>query len=328
MRIKSLLSLFFFFIVGTTSLFAQWDSNISQYWNMKNFYNPAFIGQRQAIEASLLHRRQWVGVTRAPNTSVVSLNMPLKFLDKQHGVGVLMTNDRVGLFSNTSFMGQYAFQLNFKKGKRLHLGLMGGMFNVNFDASKIEVIDNSNTPTDPSNPNNGNSSGGETALPQGEYSDKVPDAGIGAAWITPRYYVGVSVNHLWSPKFSISANSKSQISRTYYLVAGYNFSMFTPLLSIQPSLFYRTDEVFHQIDLTLRFEYKKIFNAGVSWRRDDGFIFLLGAKLKNIEAGYSYDLSSSAMRRVSSGSHEIFLKYSMPINKPKHKEPQKSIRLL
>lgn len=314
MKLKRLLLSILFLILASTAVQAQWDSNISQYWGMKNFYNPSFIGEKNVIEASLLHRRQWVGVKHAPVTSLVSLNMPLNFLGKRHGVGVIVNNDKIGLFSNTSFIGQYTYKFVFKGNKTLNIGLQGGMFNVDFDASKIVVVDD------------GAGSGETSILPSGG-GDKVVDGGLGVSWITPKYYVGFSVNHLWNPFFAIDENNKSFIARSYYFVGGYNISLADPL-ELQPSIFYRTDEVFHQVDLTARLEYNKLFNGGISWRKDDGFVFLLGIKIKNIEASYAYDLSTSAISKVSSGSHEVYIKYSMPLTKSKVRGTLKSIRLL
>lgn len=312
MRFKKLLLFFIFSILSFTAVHAQWDTNISQYWGMKNFYNPSFIGEKNVMEASLLHRRQWVGIKRAPVTSLVSLNMPLDLFGKRHGVGIIVNNDKVGLFSNTSFIGQYTYKFVFKGNRSLNIGLQGGMFNVDFDADKIVIP---NKPGfDPED------------IPSGS-GDKVIDGGMGISWITPKYYLGVSLNHLWNPSFSLDENNKSFIARTYYVVGGYNIKLGTPL-EFQPSVFYRTDAIFHQVDLTARMEYNKLFNGGISWRKDDGFVFLLGVKIKNIEASYAYDLSTSAISKVSSGSHEIFIKYSMPLTKSKERGTLKSIRLL
>lgn len=301
-------------ILSAVAVKAQWDSNISQYWNMKNFYNPSFVGETNNIEASLLHRRQWVGIERSPVTSVMSMNMPLNLFGKKHGVGVLMTNDKLGLFSNTNFMGQYTYKFVFKNNKTLNVGIQGGMFNVDFDASKIYIPDNS-------------AAHDTSDIPAGG-GDKVIDAGLGISWITSKYYVGFSASHLWEPRFSFDENTISYIARTYYFVGGYNINLGSSLFELQPSLFYRTDAIFHQVDVTARLEYKKFINGGISWRRDDGFIFSLGAKIRNIQAGYAYDLSTSAIGRVSHGSHEIFIKYSMPLEKSKPRGALKSIRIL
>jgi hypothetical protein len=75
--------------------------------------------------------------------------------------------------------------------------------------------------------------------------------------------------------------------------------------------------------------YNNLLNGGVTWRMDDGFVFSLGITFKNFDAGYAYDLSTSAIAKASSGSHELFLRYNMPMKFGKtDKNRHKSIRVL
>ena len=303
---------------------AQWDSNLSQYWNMKNFYNPSFIGQDNFIEASMLQRNQWVGIQNPPKTSILSLNMPLKFLGKEHGVGFIMLRDKAGLFKSTAFIGQYNYKMTVNKKYRLNLGIMGGKYNNDFDSNGIRIP----TP-EKDDDTEGNDNDTESSTPiVSTNNSKVIDGGIGASWIAPKYYLGFSVNHILAPKISFVEGSERRLKPTFYVVGQYNISTISSSVALYPSFFYRTNTNVHQLDLTMRAEYKKFLSGGISWRKDDGVVFNLGLKIKFIEASYAYDLSTSAMGKVSNGSHEIFLRYRMPINKPKHKEPLKSIRIL
>lgn len=302
-----------FFVFSSVAVYGQWDAQLSQYWRMKNYYNPSFIGQTDAIESSLLHRQQWVGLTNAPATSLISLNMPIQFLGKDHGVGVIVMNEKIGLFSNTSTLGQYTYKVKFKKGRYLNIGIQGGMMNIDFDASKIHIPD-----SDYHDKTDIPSAGG----------DKKIDAGIGISWITPNYYIGVSASHLWEPSFELDDNTSTYIPRGYYIMAGYNIKLNNPLIELQPSALFKSDAIAHQLDVTAKVEYNKMFSGGISWRKDDGFVFLLGARIRNIEAGYSYDLSTSEIAKVSNGSHELFLRYSIPLEKKKDRSVGKSIRIL
>lgn len=302
-----------FFVFSSVAVYGQWDAQLSQYWRMKNYYNPSFIGQTDAIESSLLHRQQWVGLTNAPATSLISLNMPIQFLGKDHGVGVIVMNEKIGLFSNTSTLGQYTYKVKFKKGRYLNIGIQGGMMNIDFDASKIHIPD-----SDYHDKTDIPSAGG----------DKKIDAGIGISWITPNYYIGVSASHLWEPSFELDDNTSTYIPRGYYIMAGYNIKLNNPLIELQPSALFKSDAIAHQLDVTAKVEYNKMFFGGISWRKDDGFVFLLGARIRNIEAGYSYDLSTSEIAKVSNGSHELFLRYSIPLEKKKDRSVGKSIRIL
>lgn len=317
MKLNYIILTFFFLFIGYGAAYGQWDAQLSQYWRMKNYYNPSFIGQNKAVENSLLHRQQWVGLTNAPSTSLISLNMPLDFLGKEHGVGVIVVNEKVGAFSNTSTMGQYAYKLKFKNNKVLNIGLQAGFMNINFDAGEIHIPDSEyHTPKD-----------GDSALPTTGGEKKI-DMGFGVSWVTPDYYVGISVLHLLEPSFGLTDNKSSYVARGYYLMGGYNIKLDNPLIELQPSALIKSDAVVYQLDVTAKIEYNRMFSGGISWRKDDGFVFLLGAKIKNIEAGYSYDLSTSEIAKVSNGSHELFLKYSIPLEKKKNRSVEKSIRIL
>ena len=302
-----------FFVFGFNAVYGQWDPQLSQYWRMKNYYNPAFIAETNNIESSLLHRRQWEGFDRSPISSIVSVNMPVKFLGKDHGVGVIFTNEKFGLFSNTYMMGQYMYKFKFKNNKCLHVGLQAGILNIDFDASQIHI-------------------------PNSEYHDqndkpmgnggKTVDGGLGVAWVAPEYYAGFSVSHLWEPKFDVAEDRSAFVGRTYYLMGGYNIKLNNPLIELQPSAFFKSDAVVWQLDLTAKVEYNRMFNGGISWRKGEGFVFLLGVKIRNIDAGYSYDLNSGSALSASNGSHELFIRYSIPLTKKREPGPSKSIRIL
>ncbi|WP_029904154.1 type IX secretion system membrane protein PorP/SprF [Prevotella sp. 10(H)] len=315
MRFKYIILSIIFFLSGILTVYGQWDAQISQYWRLKNFYNPAFIGETGNIESSLLHRRQWVGITNAPVTSIISINMPISFFGKEHGIGAIVTNEKAGLFTNTYMMGQYTYKFKFKNNKYLHIGLQGGLLNVDFDAAQIHI------------PNSDYHDDNDPAKPTAAGS-KIIDAGLGIAWITPNYYVGFSTNHLWEPTFDLNDNSSAFVGRTYYLMGGYNIKLNNPLLELQPSAFFKSDAVTYQFDITARIEYNKLFNGGLSWRKDEGFVFLLGVKIRNIDAGYSYDLLTSDVSKVSHGSHELFIRYSIPLHKKREVKATKSIRIL
>lgn len=315
MKLKHIILFILFLTFGFESAFGQWDAQVSQYWRMKNFYNPSFIGETNNLESALLHRRQWVGITNAPVTSIVSMNMPVNFFGKEHGIGAIITTEKIGLYSNTYMLGQYAYKFKFKNGKYLHVGLQGGLLNVDFDAAGIRFPDSPAYDKD------------DPAIPVAG-GDKVIDAGLGAAWIAPNYYIGFSVNHLWEPTFEMNDTHQAYIARTYYLMGGYNIKLNNPLIELQPSAFFKSDAVAYQLDVTAKMEYNKMFNGGISWRKDEGFVFLLGVKIRNIDAGYSYDLSTSEISKVSHGSHELFLRYSVTLNTKKKIAASKSIRIL
>lgn len=290
---------------------AQWDAQISQYWKVKTFFNPAFAAEKDSIQATLLHRQQWVGVDNAPKTFIVSADMPVNFLGRKHGVGILAMSESIGLFKNTSVGAQYVYKKRWKKNI-LNVGVQLGFTSIGFDASKIDKADQEDIEDI-----------GATD------QTKVFDGNIGVAWVAPNYYIGISSTHITQPSFDVGEDISTYIARTYYFTAGYNLRLGKSLYELQPSVLVKADNTVVQYDATARLVYNKMFNGGVSWRKDDGFVFLLGINIFGIDAGYAYDLSTSDIAVKSKGSHEFFVRYALPIKLSKNGQTShKSVRIL
>lgn len=290
---------------------AQWDAQVSQYWKVKTFFNPAFGAEKDSIQATLLHRQQWVGVDNAPKTFIVSADMPVNFMGRKHGVGILAMSESIGLFKNTSIGAQYVYKKRLKKNI-LNVGVQLGFTSIGFDASQIDKA-------------------GQEDIEDIGATDqtKVFDGNIGIAWVAPKYYIGISSTHITQPNFDIGDDITTYIARAYYFTAGYNMRLGKSSYELQPSVLIKADNTVVQYDATARLVYKRMFNGGVSWRKDDGWVFLLGINIFGIDAGYAYDLSTSEITVKSKGSHEFFVRYAMPIKLSKSGQTShKSIRIL
>lgn len=290
---------------------AQWDAQVSQYWKVKTFFNPAFGAEKDSIQATLLHRQQWVGVDNAPKTFIVSADMPVNFMGRKHGVGILAMSESIGLFKNTSIGAQYVYKKRWKKNI-LNVGVQLGFTSIGFDASQIDKA-------------------GQEDIEDIGATDqtKVFDGNIGIAWVAPKYYIGLSSTHITQPNFDIGDDITTYIARAYYFTAGYNMRLGKSSYELQPSVLIKADNTVVQYDATARLVYKRMFNGGVSWRKDDGWVFLLGINIFGIDAGYAYDLSTSEISVKSKGSHEFFVRYAMPIKLSKSGQTShKSIRIL
>lgn len=314
------LAFFIIFFSCVRIAFSQWDAQLSQYWAVKTYYNPSFAGETDVIENTAFYRNQWAGLKNAPKTSMVLVHMPLDFFGKKHGVGVYAFNDKAGSFSNRVSSLQYTYKFLFRKGRSLNVGIQGIYGKVDFDASRIH-LPGSKLPLG----NDGKVFISDSTQVKGS---KTFDMGLGVSWITPDYWVGFSVTHLWEPEFDVDNNSSALMKRAFYLVGGYNIRLRNPLFVIKPSMFIKSETGITLFGVTGRAEYARLLSAGAGWRKGDGFSFMLGVRIRNFEVGYNYDLLSSALSKVSKGSHEAFLKYRIPIEKKKVTGRQKSIRLL
>jgi len=338
-------------LIASSSLKAQFDTQLSNYWATISYFNPAYAGQSGNLEATLMSRIQWVGVTNAPRTTILTANLPYQLLGRVHGFGAMMYNDRSGLFSTTAYYGQYAWKKKMLKGE-FSIGIQGGSIAESFDGTKVQLTD----PNDPNDPS-GDSyhSATDEAIPTTLVSGRSIDGSIGIFFTKAKekWFAGLSVNHVLKPTINLDDSHTYEIPRSYYFVAGYNIPLNNPLLELRPTVLLRTVEMSSlylspdsltevvkantlrallqnsQVDASLRIVYDKKFWGGLTWRYGDAVVLMLGGTFKSIEAGYAYDFPISQIVKVSTGSHELFLRYNMELNlKKKGKYKHKSVRIL
>ncbi len=295
---------------------AQLDVQISQYWAIPTYYNPAASGLGEKINVTALSRLQWIGVDNAPSTFFVTADMPVEFFGKNHGVGVVVNNDKAGLFSNTSLGLQYAYKLKLWEGE-LSLGLRLGIISQSFDGSKVDI---------PETPDHNPS---DEEIPQTNVSGMGVDAGFGAFYRHKYFDVSLSTTHLTAPSIELDEKSIVKIPRVFYLTVGSNIMLKNPLFEVYPSVMLKTTMQFTQFDASMRLRYNKMFWTGLSYRVNDAVVVMIGGEFKSIRVGYAYDIGTSALAKVSGGSHEVFASYAFEIKKSKKlKNKHKSIRIL
>ncbi len=101
------------------------------------------------------------------------------------------------------------------------------------------------------------------------------------------------------------------------------------LFEVIPSVLVRSDFTFTNFEITGRVRYNKLFSAGIGYRHNDALSLMLGAEIKGVFIGYSYDYALSDIAKASSGSHEIFAGYSLKLDfSEKNRNKHKSIRIM
>ena len=312
------LSLFIVCLFCVSVLKAQFDAQFSQYWAIENYYNPAKAGTEQnKANLTALYRLQWMGMPGSPKTTFVTGEAGVDLFGRTHGFGGSFFNEKIGLFSVSTFSAQYAYKLKFFNGI-LSLGLEAGVFDLSFDGSSLY------SPT-----GGGFHSSSDNGIPEMEVEGSKLNVNFGIRYSTENYYVGASSTKLTEPIFDFNELFSTYIGRVYYLTAGGNIPLSNPLYQFQPSFLVKSDFLATQIDVTTRVLYNEFLWAGLSYRWKEALIFSIGANFQNIKAGYSYDYSMSDIVKATSGSHEISLSYTMDLNFSKNnKHRYKSIRVL
>ncbi|MDE6359376.1 MAG: type IX secretion system membrane protein PorP/SprF, partial [Duncaniella sp.] len=187
----------------------------------------------------------------------------------------------------------------------------------------------------------------DDAIPSTDVAGNALDLGLGLFYIHRRFKAGLSLLHANNPTVTFTSENgtgsgstggttgetakKYQFTakRTLYFTAEGNIPIKNTLFEVIPSLLVRSDFTFTDVAVTGRVRYNKLFSAGLGYRYDDAISIMLGAELKGIFIGYSYDYHISDISRASSGSHEIFAGYNLKLDfSEKNRNKHKSIRIM
>lgn len=295
---------------------AQYDVRLSQYFQAKPYYNPASVGATEDLNILALARMEWVGIKGAPLSFFAMADMPLTLGKTQHGVGIVLLTESIGLFQNTHVGLQYAYKQKLFGGT-ISGGFQIGLVNQSFDGSKVEMVESEyHQQTD-------------EAIPTSQVSGMGFDMNFGLFYTHKKFYAGIGMAHLIEPELQLGENAYSYIGRTYNFMGGYNIQLPNPLFELQPSVFLLTDLQSFHTDITARLEYNKMFNGGVSYRINESVGILFGVKIGRFQAGYAYDFPITALGQATSGSHELCVRYSLKLKKTKTgKNRHKSVRIL
>lgn len=255
--------------------------------------NPAYAGSREALTANLTWRQQWAGFEGAPQTQVLSLHSPLP--GKKLALGLLLTNDRIGVARETAVMTNYAYRIPLGDG-RLAFGLGAGIRLQNCQWTAVRTTDPDDMQFLADSPNRTR-----------------PDFSAGLYWADRRYFVGLSMPTL--PRTIAAADS---LGKRAGMLQG-SQPMFTagtllgagPDFKLKPSFLLRkASGAPVQGDLSLNVIWRDRLWAGASWRSGDAASILLEVlPTPQLRIGYSYDMGLNAMAAQHRGSHEFMLQY-------------------
>lgn len=312
---------------GGRKAMAQNDPQFVQYWAVPTFYNPAYLGQKEFVRIRLGANLQWLGIKRAPQSYIVTADMPVKLGKKQRmGVGVTGMMESIGLYGNTWVSAQASYQFRVLKGV-LSVGIQPAYYNTKFKGSEVYIPegDDYHQPDD-------------EALPKEDVAGQAFDLSAGISYTHKYFSVGISALHILEPKIELSEDNASDtettqfsatVPRQMYFMADGNIPIKNSLFSLQPSLLVRTDFSNFSAEVTLRSTFKQFISFGLRYRWKDALSAMIGAEFKNFFLGYAYSYPLSPLNRASSGSHEIVAGYMVKLNfGDKNKNKHRSIRIM
>jgi type IX secretion system PorP/SprF family membrane protein len=256
--------------------------------------NPAYAGNRGALNIATFFRKQWVGVNGSPTTMSLAVDAP--FIDNKLGLGLIVSNDKIGVTKETHIGTNYSYKIKIREGI-LSMGLGAGIVTTNTAWSDLTVVDEE-----------------DSYLLFDSRVFVVPDFSFGLYYTYKNYFAGFSVPRLLGYSFDFDKN-KYAINFTpadynYLLNTGYVFSLgaktrFFPstLITYSPG-----EEVLYDINAHINFLDR--FWTGLSYRSGRSVAALFQFAVNNqFRIAYTYDFDFNKLSRYSNGSHEIMLRY-------------------
>ncbi|WP_172920080.1 PorP/SprF family type IX secretion system membrane protein, partial [Capnocytophaga canis] len=130
-------------LLFATMVFAQQESQYTQYMYNTMMFNPGYTGSRGVDSFFGIFRAQWIGLDGAPRSGGISYHAPQERL-RNVGLGYSLFYDAIGPQTNTSFMLDFSYTLNFDNSK-LAFGLKGTAEIFSLDYNKLRLYDPSDT---------------------------------------------------------------------------------------------------------------------------------------------------------------------------------------
>jgi len=315
---KKIFSFLYLVIIVKLAAFSQQDPQFTNNMFYKLGVNPGFAGAGGTISGIILNRYQWDGFEGAPKTLIFSAEAAINAFGSPGGIGLNIVSDELGFEKNTQINANYAYSKTLGIGK-LGIGLSFGLYNKSINGEWEVPEDNLGIYTQPSS---------DPAIPQGEVSQMALDAGLGLYLSSNQYFLGASVTHINQAAIKFSDLASTYLVRHYYLMGGYNIKLSDPLFELRPSFLFKSDLASWQLDLNANIVFNERFWGGITYRVQDAVALLLGMEMENgLRFGYSFDLTTSALARYGYGSHEIFVSYSLDLERNRNQK-YKSIRFL
>ena len=284
---------------------AQQVPQFSQNMFNKLANNPGSAGSGQAICATVLHRSQWMGFDGAPTTLNLSVDAPIPSM--HGGVGINIMSDAIGEYSNLGLQLSYAYRTELGNGQ-LGIGGSFGMFQSGLNGTLL-------------NP----SQSGDGSIPDGEVSGSAIDFGGGIYYNTQDVYLGLSTLHITEPSIEKDDGSVINLSRHYFLLAGFYHEL-NPLLSLNPSIYLKSDGTTSQLDINTNILYNNRIWGGVSYRLDEGIVLLTGMNInEDLKFGLAYDV---VLNKIKNNSIEFMLGYCFKVDYDRPVKSYKNPRYL
>jgi type IX secretion system PorP/SprF family membrane protein len=311
------------FLAFMQTIVAQQRPQYTQYILNNYILNPALSGIENYTDVKISSRDQWVGLNGAPRTMYLTAHTPIGKKDYKtsaisfqvpgqnprgrsywenytasephHGAGLSVLNDVTGLYRRFSANISYAYHIGLSPRTNMSAGFAGGIMKISRDVSKSTF--GNNDPADPA---------------QGSVADiyKIrPDLSAGIWVYSADYFLGLSAQQIIPQKVSFVDDTLGfKIVPHVFATAGYRFLIDDDVNALSSVMIKYVSPLDPQFDINMKLQYRDLLWVGGSYRFKDGYAGMLGLNIGNaFNIGYAYDYTTSKLRTLSRGTHEIII---------------------
>ena len=312
------------------------EVQFSQYYNLIQYQNPAFVGTSYALRGALHSRLQWPALESRYFSTVAAVDYNLGKYNSGFG-GMLIMDDQ-GASAIKSYRGvfQYAYLLKLSPNLHLRSGLSLGFARRILSNAALYYPDQF--------VGNGFSQNPET----GSFVKNYVDVGTGMLLYANQFWLGFSASQLNNPNQSL-IKGMDKLPARVDIIAGYKIILKSnatmryldsedeDVWALYPTILYKMQGKADQLDIGIYSIYG-IFKTGLWYRglpiknyeqnliNNEAIVALAGVKLSNFSVHYSYDFIISKLNPIAKGAHEINLTWYYPkIKNAKSKVKYKSL---
>jgi type IX secretion system PorP/SprF family membrane protein len=281
----------FFVLTGISIANAQQKAMFSQYMFNGLVINPAYSAMDDALNINAAARHQWVGFKGAPNTQSFTVHSPIK--ESNSSAGLILMRDQIGeVINENSAFGTYAQKVQVGDYTYIAAGVNAGISKY---SGQYSMSGSESSATDPVFTDHNSLRG---------------NFGLGVMIFSDKFYAGISSPFFYYRDLG-EASSTFTAHKPHYLLQGGVLFNLNDDVKFKPNVLVKyVNGSPVQIDLNANFLLKETLWIGGSLRTMDSFDVLAEMQVTpNMQVGYSYDFTTTALSQVERGSHEIVLSF-------------------
>ncbi|MEI6488647.1 MAG: PorP/SprF family type IX secretion system membrane protein [Bacteroidota bacterium] len=278
----------FLLLAGSLGLIPQ--QMLSQQISLSNQYvvnkfsiSPAYAGAGDNLEVFGSYRRDWMGVTAAPETKSIYAN---GIIGKHMGLGGNVTSMQAGIFTNLSANLNYAYHVHINGNHFISLGLGLGVIENHLDLSSKGAQD------DPV----ANAANRTTTMMDASFGIVYRNRKLDVGFSAPRLLSNAAVDkHMYflSSQYQGHIGLKQNLNKSWTIA---------PIAIVSMP---QNAPLFYEIAVPVMYQ-NKIWIAP-SYKKSSIAVSIGARLLTSLVFNYSYEFASSGIASQSSGTHEITL---------------------